>query len=429
MHYFIFSVQRSTSPENKCIIFITVVIVLVQTSSSCSPNPSFDTLCMGQFFRTPPPRPQPELAHQPSSQSGTSPSSAQQTSDQPCNMGHTLLAISSSPPLSNHPVGPVHPTSSCLPPLYPPSQSRKEIAILSTQVKKMLAAKRAERRQLKRKRRLEAPFPPTQPATRKQSKSLKMKEKVTLLRKEDCVQRELQRARKAATSPNHFPTIDIHMEDDDDDNGINMSQQNVIGPESEKGAECKATKTKAFAGLIVIRDYLSAMRQAILEHTKESALLTEPGRYSFHVDAAVWRHDGCTGIAVVYKTHRQYWDSEWIATGYRIDEALGATEAEAWAIWQALQVTLEKIRADRIILKPQGPCSIVAIYSDCQAALMWIGNGYSYDRKVVRKIAAQSIELQQLGVDVHLHWCPGHRGVPGNELADLVAKRAWRSLN
>ena len=166
MHYFIFSGQRSTSPENQCIIFIIVVIVLVQTSSSCPSNPSFDTLCMGQFFSTPTPRPQPEQAHQPSSQSGTSPSSAQQPSDQPCSMAHTLSSIPSSPPPSNHPVGPVHPTSSCLPPLYPPSQSRKEIAILSTQAKKMLAAKRAERRHLKRKRRLEAPFPPTQPATR-----------------------------------------------------------------------------------------------------------------------------------------------------------------------------------------------------------------------------------------------------------------------
>ena len=250
-----------------------------------------------------------------------------------------------------------------------------------------------------------------------------------MLRKEACVQRELQRARKAATSPNHFPTIDIHMEDDDDDNEINMSQQSIIGPDSEKDAECKATKTKAFAGLIVIEDYLSAMRQAISEHTKESALLTEPGRHSFHVDASVSQQDGRTGIAVVHKTHRQYWDSEWTATGYRISEALEPTEAEAWAVWQALEVTLEKVRADRAILEPHERRSVVVVYSDCREALTKIDNGYSYDKKVVRKIVAQSIELQQLGVDVHLHWCPGHRGVPGNVLADLVSKRARRSLS
>lgn len=42
---------------------------------------------------------------------------------------------------------------------------------------------------------------------------------------------------------------------------------------------------------------------------------------------------------------------------------------------------------------------------------------------MVQKIIAQSIKLQQLGVDVHLHWVPGHRDIPRNELADLVAKR------
>ena len=246
------------------------------------------------------------------------------------------------------------------------------------------------------------------------------------------MKREIQRARKAATSPSHFPTIDIHMEDDDDNKKLYMSQQSITGPDSAKGAECEVIEAKAFAGFVVIQDCLSAMRQAISEHTKDSALLTEPGRHSFHVDAAVSHRDGRTGIAVVHKTHRQYWDSEWTAMGYRIDEALDPNEAEAWAIWQALQITLEKVRADRAtstVLKPQEARSIAVIYSDCQAALRRIANGYSFDQKVVQKIVAQSRELQQLGVDVHLHWCPGHRGVPGHLLADLVSKRARRSLN
>ena len=251
-----------------------------------------------------------------------------------------------------------------------------------------------------------------------------MKEDATPLGNEACVQSELRRAKKVANSPSQFTTIDIHKEDDDDDNEIKMSQQSIDGPDNEENAECKGTKTKTFAGLIMIQDHLSAMRQAISEHTEESALLTEPGRQSFHVDAAISRKKGRTGIAVVYKTHRRSWDSEWTATGYQIHEALQPAEAEAWAIWQALQVTLEKVRADRTILKPQEPRSIVAIYSDCQAALLGIKNGYSCDKKVGQKIVAQSIELQQLGVDVHLHWCPGHRGVPGHELADLVSKRA-----
>ena len=406
-----------------------------QTLSSHPPKPSFDTISMGQLNSTPHPWLQPEQFHQSSSQLETSSSAPQRPFDEPSSMGHTIPAMPSSPPLSNHPVEPVHPTPSSLPPLYPPSQFRGEIAIHSIQEKEMLAAKKAkkaERRKLKRRRRLETPFrplspaqqpsdqprsvdhtamfpatppsnhpiepiqlalsslpalnppsqfgreitmisiqakkmlavkkaekvkrrklkrkrrletllPPLQPATRKQSDWQKMKENATCLRNELSVRRALQRARKTVSSPNNFPTIDIHMEEKDDDKKIYMSQQTIIGPDSVKGANCKATKTKTFAGLIVIQDYLSAMRQAISEHTKGSALLTEPGRHSFHVDASIPQQDGPTGIAVVHKTHRQYWDSEWTAMGYRIHKALKSTEAEAWAIWQALQITLEKV--------------------------------------------------------------------------------------
>ena len=268
-------------PSREISALLFIIIILIQTSFSSPLNPSFDALNMGQFFSTPRPRPQPEQAHEPLSQSGTSPSSAQQPFDQPSSMGHTLSAIPSSDPPSHHPVGPVHPTPSSLPPLYPPSKFRKEIMILSTEAKKMLAAKRAERRHQKRKRRLEAAILPLQPATRKQTDRQKRKENAISLRKHAWVQRERKRAKKAATSPDHFPTIDIHVEDDDDDEELIMSQQSVNGPDSERGTECKATKTKPFAGLIVIQDYLRAMLQAISEHTKGSALLTEPGRHHF----------------------------------------------------------------------------------------------------------------------------------------------------
>lgn len=46
---------------------------------------------------------------------------------------------------------------------------------------------------------------------------------------------------------------------------------------------------------------------------------------------------------------------------------------------------------------------------------------------VIHKIVNQSIRLQELGMSIELHWCPGHRGVPGNELADAVSRRAQAS--
>lgn len=114
--------------------------------------------------------------------------------------------------------------------------------------------------------------------------------------------------------------------------------------------------------------------------------------------------------------------------GYRIHEALDQWDAEAWAIWQALQVVLDKVNADRAQVKPQDPCSLAVVYSDCKTVLRWIANGSLKDGNVVQKIIAQSIELQRLGVDVHLHWVLGHRDIPRNELADLVAKKAHQPV-
>ena len=245
------------------------------------------------------------------------------------------------------------------------------------------------------------------------------------------MKRELKRAKKTARTsvcPEGFQTIDIHTDNDDDDEDHSECDQVVITVDSEIGAETKGTRTATFAGSIIIQDRLEAMSQALSEHTKESYLRTEPGRHSFHVDAAVSRGDEMTGIAVVQKKDRRNWASEWTAKGYRIHEARDQWDAEVWAIWQALQTVLDKVHADRAQVKPQDPCSLAVVYSDCKTALRWIGNGSPKGGKVVQKVIAQSIQLQRLGVDVHLHWVPGHRDIPGNELADLVAKKARQPI-
>lgn len=93
---------------------------------------------------------------------------------------------------------------------------------------------------------------------------------------------------------------------------------------------------------------------------------------------------------------------------------------------QALQLILEKVHDDSKDAKPKDPCSVAVIYSDCIAALGRIGNERPCMGKAKQKVIAQSIELKGLGVEVQLHWVQGHRNVPGNELADLVSKKAAR---
>ena len=290
------------------------------------------------------------------------------------------------------------------------------------QIRKVRAAKRAARRFARHQLRLEARLGPAGMAALAQERleRQQMRESEVLVLKEACMKREVKRAKRTVITSKTFQTIHIH---NDCGEGDSECEQVVITQDSEIKAE-----SDAFAGQIVIQDRLSAMTQALSEHTKDGTRRKEPGRHSFHVDAAVSREHGITGIAVVHKTHRQDWASLWTAKGYRIHRILDQSDAEAWAIWQALEITLEKVQFDRAWVKPPDPCSVVVIYSDCTTALKRIGNEKPGGGMVAQNIITQSIELKRLGVEVQLHWVPGHRNIPGNELADLVAKKARQPI-
>ena len=421
-------------------------------SSSSSPKRLYNNnaFSMDTIRGTPIPRSQAEQGHETTSQPKTSPSPPQHASTQSNSMENSTSTTPSSPPylpsndksvFSTSPLFPhlasynecIRPTLPSSPPIYNPFLFPKPIIIVSAQEKKERAARRTERRRVKQEQRLQARFTPLELAARKQKKLIhkQMTEAEALLFKEFCMKRELKRAKKARTAlrPKEFPIIDIHADNDNNnDEGDSEREQVIITEDSGVGAETSTMNNPTFAGTVTIHDRLRAMSQALSEHAKECTRRTEPGRHSFYVDAAVSREDRMTGIAVVYKTDRRYWASEWTAKGYRICEALDQIEAEAWAIWQALQVILEKVHADRAIVKPQDPCSVAVVYSDCATALGWIRDASSKGGKVVKKIISQSAELQRLGVDIQLHWVQGHRNVPGNELADLVCKRARQPI-
>lgn len=259
---------------------------------------------------------------------------------------------------------------------------------------------RAARRYAKFRQRLEARLGPAKLAIhdKKRLRFSQLKAAGDRLIEEACMKRELKRAKSTRLNPKDFQTIDIPI----------------------KSGETNP-KLGAFVGEIIIQDHLTAMKQALSEHTRDGPRRKEPGRHSFHVDAAVSREDGMTGIAVVHKMHRQDWASPWTANGYRIHHTLSQNEAEVWAIWQALELILDKVRTDHQDVEPQDPCSLAVIYTDSQSALHRIGSVLT---DVEQSIVTQSTELKRLGVKLKLHWVPGHRRVPGNELADLVSKKA-----
>ena len=124
-----------------------------------------------------------------------------------------------------------------------------------------------------------------------------MKEVETALLKETCMKRELKRARSTVISPKTFQTTDIHEDNDEEDSQCELI---VITQGSEIGLEANA-----LASQIIVQDRLNATRQALSEHARYGPLRKEPGRHSFHVDAAVSRDNGLTGIAVVHKSRQQ----------------------------------------------------------------------------------------------------------------------------
>ena len=185
------------------------------------------------------------------------------------------------------------------------------------------------------------------------------------------------------------------------------------------------TRTNAFAGKAMIQDHLGAVRQSLSEYTNATQL-NDSGRHSFHVDASV--SNNMTGLAVVHRTHRQDQASPWTAKGYRIHKRISQNEAEVWAIWKALVSILETIQTNCKNEHSQEPWSAVAIYSDSQHAVAKIGEGSLKNRRLMRMITLISRQLSQMQVEVELHWEPGHWKIPGNELADMVSKKARRSL-
>ncbi|KAI4137985.1 MAG: hypothetical protein L6R39_007019 [Caloplaca ligustica] len=165
-----------------------------------------------------------------------------------------------------------------------------------------------------------------------------LKEAMARLRKDACMKRELKRAMKTKISPPSFQVID-------DDDFLTEEGSHRALSNSTLGTG-NGLDYDVFAGQITIRDHLGAMRQALSEHSKDGPRRKEPGRHSFHVDAAVSRKHDLTGIGVVFKTHRQNWASLWTVRGYQIGKKLDQNDAELWAIWQALEIVLKRVNGD-----------------------------------------------------------------------------------
>ncbi|CAF9939981.1 MAG: hypothetical protein HETSPECPRED_002122 [Heterodermia speciosa] len=227
---------------------------------------------------------------------------------------------------------------------------------------------------------------------------------------------EVGRAMRTKITPDMIQTIELP--DDWQDEIDNQAMEST-----EYRDAIIDTRPNAFVGYAMIQDRKSAVRQSLSEYT-DATQRNDPGRHSFHVDAAISRKNNMTGLAVVNRTHRQDRASPWTAQGYRIYQWMDQNEAEPLAIWQPLVSILERIQTNRKSEHLQEPWSVVAIYSDSQLAVGNIRRGSLKNQRLMRNIAVVSRQLSQMQVEIELHWEPGHCNLPGNELADIVSKKA-----
>ena len=239
------------------------------------------------------------------------------------------------------------------------------------------------------------------------------------------IQREMARARKAANDARSYSTFSLYGSCDDalvKDLKIPIYAINTVCPSEQDVIDHGATR---FTGQIIIRPQLEAMEYALDEYNGRRKI---PGRMAFWVDGSR-SPNGVSGTAVAFRANPRLVGSKWTVRAYTVLEfdRLGTTHTEALAIMHALRIALaEAVRKDGTDAK----ANTVVIFSDCATALhtleSFTNEGQCWGRSLLARIATLANELSILDVKVQLHWVPAHKGIPGNYLADFLAKRAAR---
>ncbi|CAF9912780.1 MAG: hypothetical protein ALECFALPRED_008304 [Alectoria fallacina] len=240
------------------------------------------------------------------------------------------------------------------------------------------------------------------------------------------IKKEMARARRAASDTQNYSTFSLYGNGNNDalveELKISIYASNLVYPSEQdilyQGVTC-------FRGQITIRPHLEAMEYALDENKGRRKI---PGRMTFWVDGSLSPRR-VSGTAAVYRANPRAVGSEWIIRAYTVLEfdRLGTIHTEALAIMHALRIALViAIRNDGTNAK----ASDVVIFSASISALHRIEDftheGQCWGRPLLGRIVTLANELRNVDVKVQLHWVPAHRGIPGNYLADVLAKRATR---
>jgi len=144
----------------------------------------------------------------------------------------------------------------------------------------------------------------------------------------------------------------------------------------------------------------------------------EARKADFQSGLVLWAYgsrdeNGAVGYAVAWRKGRS-WAGRKTHMGFY--QAYGA---ECAAIARALEVAAERAKRRRL--------GRVLIFTDAQAAITRMthnepGPGQTCALQVRKAIAA--LREREAAIEIEIRWCPAHKGIPGNEIADGWAKQA-----
>lgn len=112
--------------------------------------------------------------------------------------------------------------------------------------------------------------------------------------------------------------------------------------------------------------------------------------------------------------HCGYCPSEGITLQFRAVKYLSIFGVEAMAIIEALKLAKDK-RWDK-----------VTIFTDSRSVLSALGVRFdvNHGSELILKIKSATLQMSTNGKSIKLIWIPSHKGIPGNERADSLAKSA-----
>jgi len=136
----------------------------------------------------------------------------------------------------------------------------------------------------------------------------------------------------------------------------------------------------------------------------------EPG-LTFWTDGSRDENGG-TGYAVVWRKGRT-WAGRKVHMGYFQE----AYDAECVAIAPALAVASERAKRRKL--------GKVRIFTDAQAAITRMTHdepGPGQTHAIQARQAIADLRRREPAIEIEVNWCPAHKGIPGNEVADRWAK-------